>query len=333
MYENKCKKDHLNCDNAEKVAAENNYIQENVFLKEDDCLFCSNEPVSANQQLNNLEQETDLVTYTVMFDSAGGTVVSPQVLELGALVDEPSTPQKENKDLFAGWFYLNDGVETAWNFAENTVFGDLQLYAKWEPLNCQNIELLNQVINNVKKVSFNIAINNKNILWYVNDIIQNNTGNTFEFEPPEATGIYKVYCIIDGIKSKTHIVNVEYYVPTSLSIYVDGLSDNNIYTFSIEGGKYIDGYKCVWYMSLDEFSEEYQEVAFGKTSFTLKLEKSCKIFAMYKGEQDVQSNAIKITPKFIISGTLIFIIVIACSFILAVVVLIVISRRKYKSYY
>jgi len=68
-------------------------------------------------------------TYTVTFDSQGGSYVDPQTVEHGGLAIEPADPTKTGYT-FAGW-YKESGCINAWNFATDTVTSDITLYAKW----------------------------------------------------------------------------------------------------------------------------------------------------------------------------------------------------------
>ena len=68
-------------------------------------------------------------TYTVTFDSNGGTNVEQQTLTSGGLVTEPTAPTKDGFT-FAGW-YSDIELTTAWNFETDTVTADITLYAKW----------------------------------------------------------------------------------------------------------------------------------------------------------------------------------------------------------
>ena len=70
-------------------------------------------------------------TYTVTFDSQGGTDVEPKVLKVldGSLISAPEAPSKTNCD-FGGW-YQDEDCTTPWNFSEDTVTDDITLYAKW----------------------------------------------------------------------------------------------------------------------------------------------------------------------------------------------------------
>ncbi|MCR0248129.1 MAG: InlB B-repeat-containing protein [Clostridium sp.] len=66
--------------------------------------------------------------HTVTFDSKGGSEVEAQGAEDNGLVPEPSNPTKVGYT-FVGWYTTDDAK---WNFATDTVTGDLTLYAKWK---------------------------------------------------------------------------------------------------------------------------------------------------------------------------------------------------------
>ncbi len=69
-------------------------------------------------------------TYTVTFDSDGGTSVLPQYVVEGYKVSKPQAPTKSYAR-FDGW-YTAEGV--AWIFEANTVTSNLVLKAKWIPV-------------------------------------------------------------------------------------------------------------------------------------------------------------------------------------------------------
>jgi len=55
--------------------------------------------------------------------------VASQTVNVGSLVAKPADPTRSGY-LFGGW-YRDAGLATAWNFATDTVAGDMSLYAKW----------------------------------------------------------------------------------------------------------------------------------------------------------------------------------------------------------
>ncbi len=72
----------------------------------------------------------DVDMHTVDFESNGGSVVGQESIPYGSLMPNPGNPTREGYD-FGGWFE-NPGLSgAAWNFASDTVAGNMTLYAKW----------------------------------------------------------------------------------------------------------------------------------------------------------------------------------------------------------
>lgn len=69
-------------------------------------------------------------TYTVSFETAGGSTVDSVTVNWNTSVTEPAAPTKDHMD-FAGW-YSNEGLSTAYNFSSK-ITADTILYAKWTP--------------------------------------------------------------------------------------------------------------------------------------------------------------------------------------------------------
>ena len=74
-------------------------------------------------------------TYTVTFNTAGGSAVAAQTVKEGALVNKPADPVRKGYT-FAGWYAGND----AYNFAA-PVKGNLTLTAKWTQIKVTKIKL------------------------------------------------------------------------------------------------------------------------------------------------------------------------------------------------
>ncbi len=68
-----------------------------------------------------------LETYTVSFNTAGGSVVESQKVEYGNAAKEPEAPTLDGF-IFAGWTFANG---ESYNFDTETVTRDLTLYAQW----------------------------------------------------------------------------------------------------------------------------------------------------------------------------------------------------------
>ena len=68
-------------------------------------------------------------TYTVTFETSGGSAVDPVTVDAGSTVTKPADPMKSGHN-FGGW-YKDSTLQTPWNFANDTVTEDTTLYAKW----------------------------------------------------------------------------------------------------------------------------------------------------------------------------------------------------------
>lgn len=68
-------------------------------------------------------------TYTVTFETSGGSAVNPVTVDAGSTVTKPADPMKSGHN-FGGW-YKDSTLQTPWNFANDTVTADTTLYAKW----------------------------------------------------------------------------------------------------------------------------------------------------------------------------------------------------------
>lgn len=68
-------------------------------------------------------------SYTVTFDSQGGSAVTAQTVNEGAAVTAPADPKKSFRS-FGGW-YTESACTTIWDFVNNKITADITLYAKW----------------------------------------------------------------------------------------------------------------------------------------------------------------------------------------------------------
>ncbi|MDI6453584.1 InlB B-repeat-containing protein [Peloplasma aerotolerans] len=74
------------------------------------------------------EEETSTITYTVIFNTNGGTTIEPVMLESNETVSEPHEPTKEGYE-FAGWF-TNQQLTELFDF-DSPIITNLTIYAKW----------------------------------------------------------------------------------------------------------------------------------------------------------------------------------------------------------
>ena len=77
------------------------------------------------------EKESDAatVTYTITFDSKGGSSVDSQTVKKGNKATKPTDPTR-NGYTFAGW-YKEEAYTNQFNFDTTTITSDRTLYAKW----------------------------------------------------------------------------------------------------------------------------------------------------------------------------------------------------------
>ncbi|MEK8129014.1 InlB B-repeat-containing protein [Paenibacillus filicis] len=68
-------------------------------------------------------------SYSVTFNSNGGTAVSAQSVNYNGYAQEPAAPTREGYR-FAGW-YANEGLTTAFNFAATKITSNTMVYANW----------------------------------------------------------------------------------------------------------------------------------------------------------------------------------------------------------
>lgn len=83
---------------------------------------------ATNQSYYGLSFGNETVSYTVTFNSNGGSDVPEQIIEAGNCVVEPADPTREGYT-FEGW-YTDEGFGEAYDF-QTPVTEDITLYAKW----------------------------------------------------------------------------------------------------------------------------------------------------------------------------------------------------------
>ncbi|WP_066648721.1 InlB B-repeat-containing protein [Christensenella timonensis] len=77
-----------------------------------------------------LENPAPVVTYTVTFDSRGGSAVAPITnIPAGSTINAPADPTREGYT-FDGWF-TDEAATQKWDFASGVVNGNMTLYARW----------------------------------------------------------------------------------------------------------------------------------------------------------------------------------------------------------
>ena len=71
-----------------------------------------------------------VVSYTVTFNTDGGSEVAKQSVNRGDKVTKPENPKKEGYT-FDKWFTKSGETTSTWDFDKDTVISDITLYAKW----------------------------------------------------------------------------------------------------------------------------------------------------------------------------------------------------------
>jgi uncharacterized repeat protein (TIGR02543 family) len=73
-------------------------------------------------------EDLSAITYSLSFDTDGGTPIAPQAVFKGETAHKPSDPAKAGME-FAGW-YRDASLSVPWSF-DDDVTGNMVLYAKW----------------------------------------------------------------------------------------------------------------------------------------------------------------------------------------------------------
>ncbi|PKM59507.1 MAG: hypothetical protein CVU99_12915 [Firmicutes bacterium HGW-Firmicutes-4] len=82
--------------------------------------------------VTTLYAKWEINTYFVHFDPQGGTdAFSPITAEYGSNIEEPTPIPTRSNYVFLGWFKEIE-CNTPWNFTEDTIAGDTNLYGKWD---------------------------------------------------------------------------------------------------------------------------------------------------------------------------------------------------------
>lgn len=96
----------------------------------------SNIDVSSNvDDSPNVNDSSDILYYTVIFNSKGGSKIENVRVKCGSKLCKPDNPTRTSTSTveyeFLGWFY--NGVE--WDFDSEPVLSDMELVAKWKEVN------------------------------------------------------------------------------------------------------------------------------------------------------------------------------------------------------
>ena len=72
-----------------------------------------------------------IITYTVTFNSNGGSEVPSQTVNEYGKATEPDPAPALEGYILEGWYESNHALSKRWNFEENSITSDTILYAKW----------------------------------------------------------------------------------------------------------------------------------------------------------------------------------------------------------
>lgn len=89
--------------------------------------------------VSNTTSDSNLQTFTVSFDSRGGTPVQPQNILSGGKVTRPSDPTKDGYE-FINWV---DSDNNQWLFTSYQVFENMTLFASWRDVREFDVSFIN----------------------------------------------------------------------------------------------------------------------------------------------------------------------------------------------
>lgn len=117
-----------------------------------------------------------MIIYKVSFDSAGGSVVEPIEVAKGNTVTEPIQPKKQGYS-FKGWYFNENLFDFSFGIVE-----DIQLIARWEEGEGNDIEYSNKNINssnNINNVDIVINETTEFSTEEVDNLVKNLMGNWY----------------------------------------------------------------------------------------------------------------------------------------------------------
>jgi uncharacterized repeat protein (TIGR02543 family) len=94
---------------------------------------------------------TIIPTYTITFNSAGGSDVDEQTISEGGLATKPTDPTKDGFT-FLGW--VKDVLDSFWNFLSDIVTSNMTLTAIWEAISSSSTEQSSSSVEESSSSSF-----------------------------------------------------------------------------------------------------------------------------------------------------------------------------------
>jgi uncharacterized repeat protein (TIGR02543 family) len=212
----------------------------------------SDNTVSESNESNNSVSVTVIIpetTFTVVFDSQGGSSVPSTTSNANATITAPANPTRLGYT-FNGW-YKEPACTNLWNFSTDKVTSDMTLYAKW---NTNTTDLPDLVPGSIKFDSSQLALGKMVVFsaeitntgnvdtsgfitnWYVNGLsmwyqshdgipanstIYNNDSFCY-WSPPQA-GLYTITYVVDcetqimESNENNNSVSVSFYIPVRVN--------------------------------------------------------------------------------------------------------------------
>ena len=122
------------------------------WYKEAACTNSWNFSTSTVTANTTLYAKWTINTYTVTFNSQGGTTIASVNAQYGTTITAPASPTKTGYT-FVGW-YKDAGGINVWTFASDWVSGNLTLYAKWT-INSYTVSFNSQGGSTISSISAN----------------------------------------------------------------------------------------------------------------------------------------------------------------------------------
>jgi uncharacterized repeat protein (TIGR02543 family) len=191
------------------------------------------------EKILNSKKKQPVATYTVLFDSMGGSLVDSQTVAEGDTATKPHDPTRSGYD-FVNWYFDPDDI-VPYDF-ESVVTEDITLLAKWLIVRVSSITLnkttLALTMGNSETLVATVYpdnAENKNVTWATSNKDVATVSNGTVTAIGEGTATITV-TTVDGGKTATCAVMVAASGdgPVSLNINVEQITDVTLN--NIEGG-------------------------------------------------------------------------------------------------
>ncbi|MBQ4444280.1 MAG: InlB B-repeat-containing protein [Clostridia bacterium] len=226
--------------------AAGDYVYYNVYT-DNSTASVKDSTGQAKSSDDNADTPTPSVkTYTVKFDSKGGTDVAPKTVKEGERLEAPAQPTK-TMYVFAGW-YKDSGTRNVWDFDTDRVTKDMTLYAKWTAeevrvtsvdgatIDGNNISVVIEKNVNEMDMSDKVVLNNDSATWKLyydkmgrDEIRTKIATNDYGRLDSGSNLFYIVVTSSDETQSKTYTLELYKRYDVSVGIY-------DVY------GDYVDSY-------------------------------------------------------------------------------------------